>query len=84
MKKLFTLIVLLTVIISSSFAQACGNLFNLQSPLDTATYYTAGTPGTDTGYLSGNNIYGDLAKAEGFAAYRVIQQLQQLSFLLLL
>jgi PKD repeat protein len=39
----------------------CGTLFNLQSNLDTASLISAGT-----GYISGNNAFGDLAVAEEF------------------
>jgi len=46
-------------------ASSCDTLFNLAT--DTPTLYTAGVT-ADSGYVSGNNIYGDMAKAEGFKA----------------
>ena len=65
MKKVLSLVALLTIILSPAIAQTCDTLFNLQSNLDTATILPADT-GVGGGYLSGNNIYGDLAKAEAF------------------
>jgi PKD repeat protein len=44
----------------------CDTLNNLLSALDTAVILAADT-GAGAGYLSGNNIYGDLAKAESFS-----------------
>jgi PKD repeat protein len=67
MKKLFTLITIIIAAYSVANAQTCDTLFNMKSPLDTPTFYLADT-GTGAGYLSGNNEYGDLAKAEGFAS----------------
>jgi hypothetical protein len=64
MKKFFILMVLATTVLSSGMAQ-CDTLFNLVSPLDTPTVIAADT-GSGAGYLSGNNMYGDLAKAEAF------------------
>ena len=51
--------------LAASVQPSCDTLFNMISLLDSATYYNAG-PGN--GYVSGNNIYGDVAKAEGFPA----------------
>lgn len=67
MKKIFTLAALMTALVMAGYSQVCDTLFNLQSDLDTPTVYIADT-GTGAGYLSGNNVYGDLVKAEGFAA----------------
>jgi len=41
----------------------CDTLFNVAG--DTATSYTVGVT-ADSGYIAGNNFYGDMAKAEGF------------------
>ena len=43
---------------------ACDTLFNLKN--DTAAIYIAGSVTEDSGWISGSNIYGDIAKAEGF------------------
>jgi|GEM_PF-7134613 PKD repeat protein len=43
---------------------SCDTLFNEVG--DTAADYTAAVT-ADSGYVAGNNIYGDIAKAEGFA-----------------
>lgn len=67
MKKLFTLIVLAISLFSTGKAQTCDTLFNLKSVLDTPFLYYADT-GSSPGYISGNNVYGDLIKAEGFAS----------------
>src|ERR1017187_6334603 len=67
MKKLFTLIVFITGVFSAGFGQGCDTLFNLISPIDTPIIYLADT-GAGAGYLSGNNKYGDLIKAERFAS----------------
>jgi PKD repeat protein len=51
--------------IQAGAASTCDTLFNLSSVQDTATIYLADTTVT-AGYISGNNEYGDLIKAEGF------------------
>jgi hypothetical protein len=69
MKKLLTLLTIVAAFASTSVAQTCDTLFNLVSPLDTPTYYFGSVTGApDSGYISGNNIYGDLQKAEEFSA----------------
>jgi len=67
MKKSFLSAILATMIFSSGMAQSCDTLFNLQSNLDTAVLLAADTD-LSAGYLAGNNEYGDVAKAEAFAA----------------
>ena len=52
----------------TTLAQAsttCDTLFNEVAAADTSVDYTLGST---NGYVSGNNIYGDVAKAEGFPA----------------
>jgi hypothetical protein len=66
MKNCFTLFVLAFLFLRGT-AQTCDTIFNLTSPLDTPTLLEAGPDGTGAGYISGNNMYGDLAKAEEFA-----------------
>lgn len=66
MKKVLILLIIVLVAFRSGSAQSCDTLFNLRSNLDTATILAADT-GAGAGYLSGNNIYGDIAKAEVFA-----------------
>jgi PKD repeat protein len=63
MKKIFTLFALAAFAFSATRAQTCDTIFNLNSPADLpATLITVDAGG----YLSGNNGYGDSAKAEGF------------------
>jgi PKD repeat protein len=65
MKKIITLMAMVVALTTAGMAQSCDTIFNLTSTLDTPTVYLADT-GTGAGYLSGNNIYGDFMKAEGF------------------
>ena len=57
-----------SLVVQAAQAQSnCDTLFNLSSVHDTATLYLADTTLT-AGYISGNNEFGDLIKAEGFAS----------------
>jgi hypothetical protein len=64
MKKVITIVVLVTAMFSLSRAQTCDTLFNLVSNHDTTALIPADTG--NAGYISGNNVYGDFALAEGF------------------
>ena len=68
MKKLFTCVLIIGSLLSQNKAMAtanCDTIINLTSR-DTLTYYI-NSAGAGGGYLSGNNGYGDLEKAEAFA-----------------
>jgi hypothetical protein len=68
MKKLLTLLVLTVAVAGTAAAQhSCDSLFNMVAITDTPYVLLADT-GTQPGYLAGNNVYGDIAKAEGFAS----------------
>lgn len=64
MKKLFTLCIIAASVFGykANAAVTCDTILNLQSTTDTLTMYLTG----NGGYLSGNNGYGDLFKAEQF------------------
>lgn len=49
----------------ASVASSCDTLFNMISATDTPFIYYA-YPSLDSGFVAGNNFYGDLIKAEGF------------------
>src|SRR5579863_4035109 len=66
MKNKFTILTLITTAYFSGTAQ-CDTVFNLRSTLDTPSLIVAADTGVSPGYLSGNNAYGDIAKAEAFA-----------------
>jgi len=58
----------LTFTTLAASVQSCDTLFNEIAATDTPTYYTFDPTQGATGYVSGNNSYGDLAKAESFTA----------------
>ncbi len=65
MKKVITLVALVTAVFALGRAQTCDTLLNLVSVHDTATVLAASAD-SGGGYLSGNNVFGDIAVAEAF------------------